>query len=596
MPNPALPVTELNRVAAPQGQPFIRFDSPIDAPAFTQDGEPLDAGSSVDSTARAAAAEAQDTADAAAASLSGKLDIGAQAADVDPSGSAIAAALDGKLSSETDPVVGAITGLVKADGAGGISAAAAGTDYVAAETDPVVGAITGLVKADGAGNISAAVPGTDYVTPGGSETDPVVGAISGLVKADGAGNIAAAVPGTDYVAAETDPVVGAITGLVKADGAGNISAATIGVDYAPPGAYLTAETDPIVGAINGLVKSDGAGNISAAVAGTDYIAAQIANPGIAYFTSAGRNAPIVGMDIVGTVEEGQGSQHDPLTSGDGQAAFNAGFRIFNVGAGVNLGGIGIPDGEEMELVFFATGSDGQEAEVGDITRTDTHELAIYIFGGLHGGNITKPGGIVRLYASSLYSSAFGDITSPSGYIYLENVTVGDIDTDFAVAGNGGGVLVTRNSSYESFSHASDQEGYPGHVQRFLGDSLTSVRGDGLFQFRYETDGKRVVWLNDANFGGTLSLLCTGLQYETGTGARLGDATLVGGTVDVPCASAGAGTRVTSLTPSLLGGVPGTLSYTVTNGVGITINSTSALDTSTVTYQLAELADPLPAGS
>jgi len=32
------------------------------------------------------------------------------------------------------------------------------------ETDPVVGAINGIVKADGAGNISAAVAGTDYLT------------------------------------------------------------------------------------------------------------------------------------------------------------------------------------------------------------------------------------------------------------------------------------------------------------------------------------------------------------------------------------------------------------------------------------------------
>lgn len=32
----------------------------------------------------------------------------------------------------------------------------------AAETDPIVGAITGIVKADGAGNIAAAVAGTDY--------------------------------------------------------------------------------------------------------------------------------------------------------------------------------------------------------------------------------------------------------------------------------------------------------------------------------------------------------------------------------------------------------------------------------------------------
>jgi len=43
------------------------------------------------------------------------------------------------------------------------------------ETDPVVGAVTGLVKADGAGNISAAVAGTDYLASY-TETDPVFGA------------------------------------------------------------------------------------------------------------------------------------------------------------------------------------------------------------------------------------------------------------------------------------------------------------------------------------------------------------------------------------------------------------------------------------
>jgi len=38
------------------------------------------------------------------------------------------------------------------------------TGVTTTETDPVVGAITGIVKSDGAGNISAAVAGTDYLT------------------------------------------------------------------------------------------------------------------------------------------------------------------------------------------------------------------------------------------------------------------------------------------------------------------------------------------------------------------------------------------------------------------------------------------------
>lgn len=39
---------------------------------------------------------------------------------------------------------------------------------VTAETDPIVGAVTGIVKSDGAGNISAAGAGTDYLAPNGS--------------------------------------------------------------------------------------------------------------------------------------------------------------------------------------------------------------------------------------------------------------------------------------------------------------------------------------------------------------------------------------------------------------------------------------------
>ena len=39
-----------------------------------------------------------------------------------------------------------------------------------AETDPIVGAINGIVKANGAGTISAATADTDYVTPTGTTT------------------------------------------------------------------------------------------------------------------------------------------------------------------------------------------------------------------------------------------------------------------------------------------------------------------------------------------------------------------------------------------------------------------------------------------
>ena len=64
-------------------------------------------------------------------------------------------AVTGKITGLTDPTNAqdaATKAYVDANSGGG------------AETDPIVGAITGIVKADGAGNISAAVAGTDYST------------------------------------------------------------------------------------------------------------------------------------------------------------------------------------------------------------------------------------------------------------------------------------------------------------------------------------------------------------------------------------------------------------------------------------------------
>jgi len=63
----------------------------------------------------------------------------------------------------TDAKLGTLTsnGFVKTSGSDGTLSVDTST-YLTAETDPIVGAIAGIPKADGAGNISAAVAGTDY--------------------------------------------------------------------------------------------------------------------------------------------------------------------------------------------------------------------------------------------------------------------------------------------------------------------------------------------------------------------------------------------------------------------------------------------------
>ena len=59
------------------------------------------------------------------------------------------------VETETDPVVGAITGIVKADGAGNISAAVAGTDYLVTET---------ITLATLKGEVAASIDFTDFQT------------------------------------------------------------------------------------------------------------------------------------------------------------------------------------------------------------------------------------------------------------------------------------------------------------------------------------------------------------------------------------------------------------------------------------------------
>jgi hypothetical protein len=79
----------------------------------------------------------------------------------------------------------------------------------------------------------------------------------------------------------------------------------------------------------------------------------------------------------------------------------------------------------------------------------------------------------------------------------------------------------------------------------------------------------------------------GLQLQSGTGARAGDAVLVAGTVTVTNTTVTANTKIL-LSRKTIGGTVGNLSYTLSAGASFTINSSSGTDTSTITYMLVEL--------
>jgi len=79
----------------------------------------------------------------------------------------------------------------------------------------------------------------------------------------------------------------------------------------------------------------------------------------------------------------------------------------------------------------------------------------------------------------------------------------------------------------------------------------------------------------------------GLQFQSGSDARVGQATLVAGTVTISNASVTANTRVLT-SVSTPGGVQGSLSYTTVAATSLTINSSNVADTSTVDYVLYEV--------
>jgi len=122
----------------------------------------------------------------------------------------------------------------------------------APETDPIVGAVNGLVKSDGLGNIGAATEDVDY--QGVVAEGPFVD--GDKTKLDGLGG----------GGPETDPIVGAVNGLVKSDGLGNIGAATEDVDYqgvVAEGPFVDGDKTKLDGVESGADKTD-AGNVAAA--------------------------------------------------------------------------------------------------------------------------------------------------------------------------------------------------------------------------------------------------------------------------------------------------------------------------------------------
>lgn len=172
-----------------------------------------------------------------------------------PSEKAVRTAITAAISTESDPVVKAISGLVKSNGTT-ISAAVSGTDYLAPS------AITTSVGSPGSNSlipseqavrtaISSAIP---------TESDPIVKAINGVVKSNGT-TISAAVSGTDFLAPSATTNIGTTAhALNRTSGAETLSGITLTTpDIGAATGTSLAATGAITSSGGGIGYTTGAG-------------------------------------------------------------------------------------------------------------------------------------------------------------------------------------------------------------------------------------------------------------------------------------------------------------------------------------------------
>lgn len=114
------------------------------------------------------------------------------------------------------------------------------------------------------------------------------------------------------------------------------------------------------------------------------------------------------------------------------------------------------------------------------------------------------------------------------------------------------------------------------------NNLLNLRQSAVSKFKVASDGTTTA-------AGNLifSTAGKGVQYQSGTDARAGNATLVAGTITVTNTTVTANTII-MLTRKTSGGTLGNLTYTLSAATSFTINSDNALDTSTVSYMLIEV--------
>lgn len=186
--------------------------------------------------------------------------------------------------------------------------------------------------------------------------------------------------------------------------------------------------------------------------------------------------------------------------------------------------------------------------------------------------------------SSVYAQAAYAITGPNESYLFGSAPSG--------AGKTGNMVIATDSTGTSNSIQFGTNGFTSKANirmEIFGSGRVRIGGGadnalGVLQ----TNGSISITGSVNVFNGNIiaNTLGTGLQVKSGANCRIGTDVLVAGTKAVANTSITANSKV-MMSVSALGGTQGILSYTKNIGVGFTINSSNAADTSTVDWFIVE---------
>jgi len=293
---------------------------------------------------------------------------------------------------------------------------------------------------------------------------------------------------------------------------------------------------------------------------------------------------------------------DPTFSGNGILAL-VGGGVFNQSIPVTGGNIEIAGGNTLYNVSSTGGAVNLTAGIAISGYLTTGVLQ----GGpinINSGNVTDNGGFPSELSSGQVSISSGqvnatNISNPSVSVYTGNVTIssGQVNVLFSQTGavNSGNVIIQAGQI---------GEGGEGSTAPLTGGSVL-IKGADLNLIGAAVGGQTPggvvisggVEIYAPGKVGTVSITNTdlqilnigsGLKVKSGTNCKLGQATLSAGSVVVSNTSVTSNSNIFTTIQDPNGGTPGALYLTaITAGTGFTINSTSLLDTSIVSWNIIE---------